>query len=188
MLSNLRARRIALTTLCLTTFILGFVLILMPSPEAFMKTKKKVDSKPLEFEAEAMIQGQNWTYDLSLPSIRYALPHVVHSPKSLSPAFKWSQGRSHVSVVLGVPTVKRDHQSYLQSTLRSIFNNLQPEEEKDTLVVIFIAETDLNFVTATAKAIQASFSSQLESGILDIISPPLEYYPDWNNLKQTLGK
>ena len=66
------------------------------------------------FSILIFFSGQNWTYDLSLPSIRYALPHVVQSPKSLSPAFKWSKGRSQVSMVLGIPTVKRDHQSYLQ--------------------------------------------------------------------------
>ena len=39
----------------------------------------KQEIKPMGFEAEAMVQGQNWTYDLSLPSIRYSLPHVVIS-------------------------------------------------------------------------------------------------------------
>ena len=90
-------------------------------------------------------------------------------------------------MVLGIPTVKRDHQSYLQSTLRSIFNNLQPEDEKDTLVVIFVAETDPEFVLAVYKSIKAAFEPQLESGILDVISPPAEFYPNWTSLRQTLG-
>lgn len=232
MIANLRARRILITALCVTSLVLGFVLILMPSPDLSLEQElqsqiaqlasriqlaervnvdrkddlqslynqfsqltqsllksngKKIDASQIGFEAEAMIKGQNWTYDLSLPSIRYALPHVVHSPKSLTPAFKWSKGRSGVSVVLGVPTVKRDHQSYLQSTLRSIFNNIEAEDEKDTLVVIFVAETDLEFVASVAKSIKASFSPQLDSGILEVVSPPLEYYPDWSDLKQTLG-
>ena len=77
-------------------------------------------------------------------------------------------------MVLGIPTVNRHHQhtsaysgpvhqSYLQSTLQSIFINLQPEGEKDSLVVIFIAETDLEFVQATAKSIKAAFETQLDS-------------------------
>jgi len=232
MFANLRARRIIITALCMTSLALGFVLILMPSPDLSLeqelqrqiahlasrvelaervnvdrkddlqnlfnsfsqltqnlKSNASGGKKPINMgiEAEAMLQGTNWTYDLSLPSIRYALPHVVHSPKSLQPAFKWSKGRSHVSMVLGIPTVKRDHQSYLQSTLRSIFNNIQPEDESDTLVVIFIAETDINFVKETANSIKVSFAPQLESGILEVISPPLEYYPEWSNLKRTLG-
>jgi len=234
MFANLRARRIIITALCVTSLALGFVLILMPSPDlsleqelqrqiarlasrvqlaervnvdrkddlqslfnsfshltqSLMKSNNASGGKKpinLGIEAEAMLQGTNWTYDLSLPSIRYALPHVVQSPKSLSPAFKWSKGRSQVSMVLGIPTVKRDHQSYLQSTLRSVFNNIQPEDESDTLVVIFIAETDISFVKETAQSIKAGFAAQLESGILEVISPPIEYYPVWSNLKRTLG-
>jgi alpha-1,3-mannosylglycoprotein beta-1,4-N-acetylglucosaminyltransferase A/B len=90
-------------------------------------------------------------------------------------------------MVLGLPTVKRDHQSYLQSTLRSIFNNISPEDTEDTLVVVFIAETEPSFVASVAKSINASFSAQIEAGILDVISPPPEYYPDWSSLKPTLG-
>ena len=145
------------------------------------------DNKNFGFEAAAMIQGANWTYDLSLPSITNALPYLVHSPRSLLPAFKLSKDRSKVSMVLGIPTVKRDHQSYLQTTLRSIFNNIQPEEEKDTLVIVFVAETDMNFVKSVAQTIKEAFTPQLESGILDVISPPVEYYPDWSSLRQTLG-
>ena len=36
--------------------------------------------------------GQNLSEDLNLPSIRYSLPHVTKSPKSLNLAFKWSKG------------------------------------------------------------------------------------------------
>ena len=56
------------------------------------------DNKNFGFEAAAMIQGANWTYDLSLPSITNALPYLVHSPRSLLPAFKLSKDRSKVSM------------------------------------------------------------------------------------------
>jgi len=163
MFTNLRAKIFFVIAVCMTSFAIGFVLISMSSSE------------------------KNWTYDLSLPSIQYTLPNVFDSPKSLSPAFKWSKDRRNVSMVLGIPTVKREFQSYLQSTLRNIFENIQHKDESDTLIVIFIAETDLSFVEETANSIKEEFASQLESGILDIISPPKEYYPDWSVLYQTLG-
>jgi alpha-1,3-mannosylglycoprotein beta-1,4-N-acetylglucosaminyltransferase A/B len=90
-------------------------------------------------------------------------------------------------MVLGIPTVKRDHQSYLQSTLQSIFNNISPKDTEDSLVVIFIAETEPSIVASIANSINASFSAEIEAGILDVISPPLEYYPDWSSLKLTMG-
>ena len=52
--------------------------------------------------------------DLSIPSIHDILPYIVDLPKGLSPSFKWSKGRTNVTIVLGIPTVKRDKQSYLQ--------------------------------------------------------------------------
>ena len=76
----------------------------------------------------------------------------------------------------------------MQGTLKSIFDNIQPEDELDTLVVIFIAETNTSLVMEIANSIKAGFAPQLESGILEVISPALEYYPVWSNLKQTLGK
>ena len=47
--------------------------------------------------------------------------------------------------------------------------------------------TDPEFVLAVYKSIKAAFEVQLESGILDVISPPAEFYPNWTNLRQTLG-
>ena len=55
-------------------------------------------------------------------------------------------------------------------------------------MLIFIAETDISFVKETAQSIKAGFAAQLESGILEVISPPIEYYPVWSNLRRTLGK
>ncbi len=60
------------------------------------KLEPLFNGRALSFEGEALLKGQNWTYDLSLPSIRYSLPHLVHQPRSLSPAFKLSQGRTQV--------------------------------------------------------------------------------------------
>ena len=45
------------------------------------------------------------------------------------------------------------------SPLKSIFNNLHPEDDKDTLVVIFVAETDPDFVLTLYKSIKADFQA-----------------------------
>ena len=86
------------------------------------------------------------------------------------------------------PVCTRFFFSLFQSTLKSIFDNIQSENELDSLIVVFIAETNISFVKEIAYSIKAGFAPQLESGILEVISPAEEYYPDWSNLKQTLGK
>lgn len=51
-----------------------------------------------------------------------------------------------VSVVLGIPTVRREVQSYLLATLQNIIDSMTQAEQNDTLIVIFIAEVwDLIF-------------------------------------------
>ncbi|GBN25350.1 hypothetical protein AVEN_259287-1, partial [Araneus ventricosus] len=43
-------------------------------------------------------------------------------------------------MVLGIPTVKREVQSYLMSTLQNLIENMSPEERNDAVIIVFIAE------------------------------------------------
>ena len=142
----------------------------------------------LSYEGEALLKNLNWTYDLSLPSIHDSLPHIVRDPSSLQPSFKWSKGRTQVPMVMGVPTVKRQSQSYLEPTLKSIFEHIDADEAKEVLVILMIAEpNDAEYVKNTAESIGKVFKKQLDRGILEIIAPPAKFYPDFSALKQTFG-
>lgn len=48
-------------------------------------------------------------------------------------------------MVLGIPTVKRDVQSYLMSTLQNLIENMSPEEQKDSVIIVFIAEVSIAY-------------------------------------------
>lgn len=89
--------------------------------------------------------------------------------------------------MLGIPTVKRDKQSYLLSTLDNLITNMDDDEANDTLIVVFIGETDLEYVTEIAKQIQSRFPEYIDNGLIEVISPPASYYPDWNKLRVTLN-
>jgi len=127
------------------------------------------------------------SFDLTLPSVTAFLPNTVNNPSSFTPAFKISRGRSHVSMVLGIPTVKRQYQSYLVTTLQSVLENMTVEEMEDTLIIIFIAETDPDSVFQISSDVQKQFHQHLESGLMEVISPPSEFYPDLAGLRKTLG-
>lgn len=45
-----------------------------------------------------------------------------------------------MSVVLGIPTVRREVQSYLLATLQNLIDSMNEGEAADSLIVIFIAE------------------------------------------------
>lgn len=48
-----------------------------------------------------------------------------------------------VSLVLGVPTVHRQKQSYLVNTLQSLLYDLSTAERKDIVIVVFVAEVTI---------------------------------------------
>lgn len=48
-----------------------------------------------------------------------------------------------VSLVMGIPTVKREKQSYLMSTLHSLLYGLSEKQKNDCVIIIFVAEVSL---------------------------------------------
>uniref|UniRef100_A0A8D0CJQ3 Alpha-1,3-mannosyl-glycoprotein 4-beta-N-acetylglucosaminyltransferase A n=1 Tax=Scleropages formosus TaxID=113540 RepID=A0A8D0CJQ3_SCLFO len=129
---------------------------------------------------------------LQVPNIYYHMPHLLNSPESLHPAVLVGQGRKGVSIVMGIPTVKRQVRSYLAETLHSLINKLLPEEKLDCVLVVYILDFILTFVVHSRARCSTSchfprFSSEFSSGLLEVISPPASYYPDLNNLKETFG-
>ncbi|CAG2166054.1 unnamed protein product [Oppiella nova] len=111
---------------------------------------------------------------LQLPSIHHFLPHLLSSSDSLKPAFRISKNeRSSVTMVFGVPTVKRDVESYLVSTLHNLIDNMSVDERLEAIIVVFIAETDLDYVTKTANELESQFGEHIDSGLLEAI-PSIE--------------
>lgn len=98
-----------------------------------------------------------------------------------------SRGRQGVQMALGVPTVKRDKQSYLMSTLHNLITNMEEEEQNETMIVVFVGETDIEYVQLIAKQIEVRFSQYVENGLIEVLSPPSSYYPNMEKLRQTLN-
>lgn len=125
---------------------------------------------------------------LQLPSLFTYLPHIVGKPQSLRPSFQLSQNRYGVSIVIGIPTIRRDKTSYLQQTVASLIQGMSKEEQKECLIVVFVAEpNDPEYVQEVGRELSKQFPQHLQSGLLELISPPAEFYPDFNNIKQTYG-
>ncbi|XP_044073953.1 alpha-1,3-mannosyl-glycoprotein 4-beta-N-acetylglucosaminyltransferase A isoform X1 [Siniperca chuatsi] len=93
----------------------------------------------------------------------------------------------YVTMVMGIPTVKRKVKSYLSETLRSLIDKLSPEEKLDCVIIVFVGETDVDYVHSVVAGLEKEFSIELSSGLLEVISPPATYYPELTNLKETFG-
>ncbi|NXI23814.1 MGT4B acetylglucosaminyltransferase, partial [Sterrhoptilus dennistouni] len=117
--------------------------------------------------------------------IYYYLPHLREYEDAIFPNVIFGQQRTGVSLVVGIPTVKREKQNYLIDTLHSLLYQLSEEQNKDCIIIIFIAEVSLHGKGLTK--ILPSFPREVQSGVLEVISPPASYYPDLSNLKETLG-
>uniref|UniRef100_A0A8D0F217 MGAT4 family member D n=1 Tax=Strix occidentalis caurina TaxID=311401 RepID=A0A8D0F217_STROC len=92
---------------------------------------------------------------------------------------------------MGIPTVKREKQHYLINTLHSLLYEFSEEQKNDCVIIIFVAE-QLDYIYNVKKyyymmASLHSFPREIQSGVLEVISPPASYYPDLSNLKQTFG-
>ncbi|CAD7076635.1 unnamed protein product [Hermetia illucens] len=124
---------------------------------------------------------------LRLPTAFHFLPHLLDDPSSLRPAFMLTRGRTGVSIALGVPTVKRDKQSYLMATLQNVISNMDDAEQNETVIVVFIGETDMDYVTLVAKQIEVRFAQYVENGLIEVIAPTSSYYPNLDNLRLTLN-
>lgn len=134
-----------------------------------------------------MSSSARFPASLRLPSAYHFLPHLLDDASSLRPAYLRSRGRQGVAVVLGVPTVRRDKQSYLLSTLQNLVQNMDEAEQNQTMIIVFIGETDGEYVQLVAKQIELRFGAYCDSGLIEIVSPPASYYPNMEQLKQTLN-
>lgn len=132
-------------------------------------------------------RAQNSASALRLPTSFHFLPHLLNDEYSLRPSYLMSKGKQDVSIVLGVPTVKREKQSYLVGTLDSLISNMNEEEQNETLIIVFIGETDLEYIQLVAKEIEIRFNTYVENGLIEVISPSPNYYPDMEKLRVTLN-
>ncbi|XP_077466588.1 alpha-1,3-mannosyl-glycoprotein 4-beta-N-acetylglucosaminyltransferase B [Stigmatopora argus] len=124
---------------------------------------------------------------LQLPSVLHHLPHLINREDSLQPSIHVGQRRSGVSIVMGVPSVKREVHSYLTDTLQSLMSQLSAAEKDDCVIVVLIAEADHQYALSVTQNLQLLFPSEIESGLLEVVSPSLHFYPDFSHLRESFG-
>ena len=84
--------------------------------------------------------------------------------------------------MIGVPTVKRSKAYYLLDTIESLINGLSRSEQSEVVIVIFVAEFNTEFRKKVKTDITKRFPSEVESGLIQCIIAPQEYYPSMKNL------
>ncbi|EPQ06951.1 Alpha-1,3-mannosyl-glycoprotein 4-beta-N-acetylglucosaminyltransferase B [Myotis brandtii] len=129
---------------------------------------------------------------LHLPTVFHHLPHLLAQESSLQPAVRVGQGRTGVSVVMGIPSVRREVHSYLTDTLHSLISELSPQEKEDSVIVVLIAEATRPLLRALEAAhprgfLSSRFPTEIHSGLLEVIAPSPHFYPDFSRLRESFG-
>ncbi|KAH8334744.1 hypothetical protein KR074_004217 [Drosophila pseudoananassae] len=104
----------------------------------------------------------------------------------IRPRYKYSHDRQGVKYVIGVPTVARPMRHYVLKTVTGLIQNMSPKQQNDSLIVIFVGETNLTFVEGLVGLLEEDHPAHMKAGLIDVIAPPVEYYPDFLSLKTTL--
>ncbi|KAI4888773.1 hypothetical protein NFI96_015806 [Prochilodus magdalenae] len=90
-------------------------------------------------------------------------------------------------LTVGLSSVKRKKESYLLSTLDSIFSQSSEEELSQMVVVVLLAEFNLGWVQDTLDSIKKKFLTQLSQGQLLVIHADQELYPPLEGLKRNFN-
>ncbi|KAG8134587.1 hypothetical protein E2320_007696 [Naja naja] len=126
----------------------------------------------------------NSKFSIHPATICYYLPHLQKNEYAIYPKVITGQRRTGV---IGISSVRRKKESYLMSTLNSLFNGMSKNQKKNCVIIVLIAEVNSTYVNSIAESIKGSFPKEIRSGVLEVISPHRSFYPDFSNLKETFG-
>lgn len=130
---------------------------------------------------------------VAVPLFEDLLPYLRNNSKALQPSLIYPNNRvpSKRHLVIGVPTVPREKESYLLPTLQSLAFGLSFEQQRNAVIVIMIGSQDganSSLVMEQISLIEADFKEYLNSGLFHIMVPPREWYPpDLNSTQPNLG-
>ncbi|XP_039258664.1 alpha-1,3-mannosyl-glycoprotein 4-beta-N-acetylglucosaminyltransferase A-like [Styela clava] len=121
--------------------------------------------------------------------IKWPGPFEFKGEEIISQSLKLATQNNSTNVteyVIGITTITRPGVSYLHNTLRSLINGLG--DFRNVTIAVYIGEEEPEDVKLIESGLQGDFASEISSGLIKVISPPENFYPDWNEeLRQSFG-
>ncbi|KAF3818616.1 hypothetical protein GH733_012033 [Mirounga leonina] len=128
--------------------------------------------------------GKNETASNTFEILKFFFPHLRKVDR-IYPDVIIGKEKTGVSFALGISTVNRGNQSYLKQTLNSLVSRMTPSEEKDSVVIVSVADRNEDYLKSVVGMITKRFKRQLRSGSLEIISIPAFFYPNISHVKES---
>ncbi|XP_037848246.1 alpha-1,3-mannosyl-glycoprotein 4-beta-N-acetylglucosaminyltransferase-like protein MGAT4D [Chlorocebus sabaeus] len=132
---------------------------------------------------KADILNKNETISNTFEDLKFFFPHIRKEGR-IYPDVIIGKGKTGVSFALGISTVNRGNYSYLRQTLTSVVSRMTLSEEKDSVVIVSVADSNEDYLHSVVKMITRKFKRQVRSGSLEVISIPAFLYSSMLNAKQ----
>nr|KAF6347009.1 MGAT4 family member D [Pipistrellus kuhlii] len=156
--------------------------------EAFSKIKydnrQSGDASVNLGEKEVNTLDKNKTVSNTFEILKFFLSHLKKVDR-IYPNVIISKKKKGVSFALGISTVKRRNHSYLKQTLTSLISRMTLSEQKDSVVIVSIADSNKEYSKSVVDMIRKTFKRQVKSGSLEVISIPAFFYPDMLHAMQS---
>lgn len=123
---------------------------------------------------------------LSVPSILLWISYEARSVhtydplpnKAIKPIRVIGPGNDNATFTFGIPHIRRSRQNYLLATMSSLLLNVPESQRHDVLFVLMLADRDQLYVNDMINILRQKFNSFIDGGILQIILPNPDFYPD----------
>lgn len=99
---------------------------------------------------------------------------------------QYGQGKKYLTI--GIPTIKREGDTYIIKTLKSLLDNMDAEQRKEVVIVILTADLDLERRNFSIQELENNFGPLIRSGDIHVIAPPEELYINFQVTKRTYGQ
>ncbi|XP_006144711.1 alpha-1,3-mannosyl-glycoprotein 4-beta-N-acetylglucosaminyltransferase-like protein MGAT4D [Tupaia chinensis] len=139
--------------------------------------------KSVEKEVEAFRKNEtvpNNTFE----DLKIFFPHLKKEGR-LYPDVILAKEKTGVSFALGISIANRRSHSYLMQTLSTVVSGMTPAEEKDSVVIVSVADSNEDYLYSIVDMIAQKFKMQVMSGSLEIISIPAFFYPNTSYVKKS---
>lgn len=93
-------------------------------------------------------------------------------------------------LTIGIPSVQRKSNygmDYLMTTVASLLQHTTPEDRKNLVILIFLADLDHKYNLQVLTRLNETYLQQIQEGLIQIMMVPPHAYPELQNLKRNFN-
>ncbi|XP_057582936.1 alpha-1,3-mannosyl-glycoprotein 4-beta-N-acetylglucosaminyltransferase-like protein MGAT4D [Hippopotamus amphibius kiboko] len=152
--------------------------------EVTYETQERKNASANSVKKKVNALDENETVSNAFEVLKFFFPHLRKVDR-IYPNVIIGKEKTGVSFALGISTVSRGNYSYLKQTLTSVISRMTLAEEKDSVVIVSIADSNEDYSQYVVDMITKKFKRQLTSGSLEVISIPAYFYPNISHAMQS---